>query len=274
VDVSLEPDFQEIINDEPNDRIRNQYTDHMTLGPKYSFIFNNQDINKLKNFIFFRMNLETSGNLLQLLRYPLNAKQDSAGYFTYFGVRYSQYFKSDIDFRFYNVIDKTKSLVYRFYFGVGVPYGNSDVLPLEKGFYAGGSNGMRGWTYRLLGPGSYSNSEDVFDRMGDIQIEANIEYRFPMYKWFKGALFADIGNIWLLEPNESYPGGEIELNDFYKELAIDMGFGFRFDFDFFILRLDVAAKAVNPARPEGNRWVLNKTQFSSLLWNLGIGYPF
>jgi outer membrane protein assembly factor BamA len=93
---------------------------------------------------------------------------------------------------------------------------------------------MRGWPYRLLGPGSYSNPDEYFDRMGDIQIEANLEYRFAVYRFIKSALFADIGNIWLLKEDDSYPGGEFQFDRFYKEFAIDVGLGVRLDFNFFI----------------------------------------
>ena len=274
VEINVKPEYQEIIDDEPNDRIRNQYIDHLILALNYSFVYNNQEINKLKNFFYFRGTIETAGNLLNLLKHPLGAVKDTSGYYTIFGIRYSQYTRGDVDVRYYHIINKDNSLVYRLLLGVGLPYGNSTELPLEKGFYGGGANDMRGWPYRLLGPGSYSNPTDFFDRMGDMQIEANIEYRFPIYKWFKGALFLDIGNVWLLKKNSSYPGGEFEIDDFISELAVDAGFGFRLDFNFFIIRLDAAVKIRDPAQPLRDRWVLDKFQLGSILWNLGIGYPF
>ncbi len=133
---------------------------------------------------------------------------------------------------------------------------------------------MRGWPYRLLGPGSYDNPEDYFDRMGDVQLEANIEFRFPVYSFIKSALFADIGNIWLLKDAESYPGGDFSFDRFYKEFAIDIGLGLRFDFNFFIMRVDFAIPLRDPANPENERWVLDKWQFSDFIINFGIGYPF
>jgi len=172
------------------------------------------------------------------------------------------------------VITRNHSVAYRLFLGTGLSYGNADYLPLEKGYYGGGANGMRGWPYRLLGPGSYENPEDNFDRMGDIQLEANLEYRFPVYSFIKSALFADIGNIWLMKENVSYPGGNFKFNRFYKELAIDVGLGLRLDFDFFILRVDFAIPLRNPAKPENERWVMDDWQFSDIIINFGIGYPF
>jgi outer membrane protein assembly factor BamA len=274
INVHNSPEFQEQIDQEPNDRIRSQYTDHLIFAIRYSFVFNNQDIRRLRNFFYFRGNLELAGNIPYAFQTAFGGKSDSTGNYTIFGIRYSQYVRLDFDMRYYNVITRNNTIVYRLVLGGGIPYGNGEVLPLEKGFYGGGANGMRGWTLRLLGPGSYSNPEDNFDRMGDIQIEGNFEYRFPVYKFFKAALFADIGNIWLLEDNESYPGGKFRFDSFYRELAIDAGLGVRLDFNFFILRVDMAAPIRDPARPEDDRWVFDKLQFNDFLINFGIGYPF
>jgi outer membrane protein assembly factor BamA len=274
VDVTLDPEYEEIINNEPNDRIRNQYTDHLVLGLKYSFIYNNQEINKLKNFIFFRANAEPAGNLLQLISNIFSLPTDTAGYYTINKIRFSQYFRTDFDFRFYQMINSNNSLVYRLFTGIGVPYGNAEVLPLERGFYGGGANGMRAWRLRTLGPGSYNNPDDVFDRMGDLQIELNLEYRFPIYRFLKGAIFADIGNIWLLKKDEAYPGGQFQFSTFHKELAISSGLGLRFDFNFFIVRADFAGRMKDPSLPEGSRWNISTLQFSDFIINIGIGYPF
>jgi outer membrane protein assembly factor BamA len=160
------------------------------------------------------------------------------------------------------------------YTGIGIPYGNAEVLPLEKGFYGGGSNGMRGWVLRRLGPGSYSNPDDTFDKMGDIHLEANVEYRFPVYRFFKLGLFLDAGNIWLLNENESYPGGVFKFGKFYKDIAIDGGLGIRLDFNFFVLRVDAAIPLRDPAMPEDQRWTFSYWQFKDILFNFGIGYPF
>ena len=119
-----------------------------------------------------------------------------------------------------------------------------------------------------------SNPEDNFDRMGDIQLEANVELRFPVYNFIKSALFADIGNIWMMQEDDSYPGGHFDFDRFYKEFAIDVGIGIRLDFNFFIMRVDFAIPLRDPEQPDGERWVLNKWQFNDIIINFGIGYPF
>jgi len=274
VDILPTPEFQEELEQEPNDRIRNQYTDHMIMAMIYSFVLNTQKLTKYQNFLYYRTNVEPAGNLLQLLNVMFGTKSDSADYYTVLGVRYSQYFRNDHDMRYYHFLNRKGSLAFRFYLGIGIPYGNADDLPLEKGFYGGGANGIRAWPYRLLGPGAYYNPDDFFDRMGDLHLETNIEYRFPIYRFIKGAVFADIGNVWLLKENSSYPGGEFNFDTFHKELAIGAGLGARFDFDFFIFRLDFAAKTRDPSRPDGERWVFNGFQFKDVIVNFAIGYPF
>lgn len=267
-------EFQKEIDGLEDDRLRNQYTDHLIMALRYSYIFNNQDIRKLKNFIYFRGNIETSGNLLNLIDHLVDAPKDPSGYYTLLNIRYAQYVRTDIDLRYYWILRNTNSLVFRTILGVGIPYGNTSVLPFEKGFYLGGANGMRGWRFRSLGPGSYTVTEDNLDKSGDIQIEGNIEYRFSIYRFFKGALFVDAGNVYLLKPNETFPGGEFRFNSFIDQLGIDAGFGFRFDFKFFIFRIDPAIKLKDPSKPKGDRWVLEDLQLKNIIWNFGIGYPF
>jgi outer membrane protein assembly factor BamA len=274
INVTLSPEFEQQLNDEPNDLIKNQYTDNLITAIRYSYTYNTQDIRKIQNFFYFKGNVETAGNMLNFGSELFNAKTDSVGHYIMFGIPFAQYVKLDGDFRFFNVITRNNSVAYRLFLGAGLPYGNAEYLPLEKGFYGGGANGMRGWPYRLLGPGSYDNPEDNFDRMGDIQLEANVELRFPVYSFIKSALFADVGNIWLMNKQDSYPGGEFKFDRFYKEFAIDAGLGLRLDFNFFILRVDFAIPLRDPANPENERWVINKWKFSDIIINFGIGYPF
>jgi outer membrane protein assembly factor BamA len=274
INVKLSPEFEQQLEAEPNDRVKSQYTDNLIMAGRYTFTYNTQDIRKIQNFFYFRGNLETAGNLLNFGSKVFNANVDSLGEYILFGIPFAQYVKIDGDFRFFNVITRNNSIAYRFFMGVGYAYGNAQYLPMEKGFYGGGANGMRGWPYRLLGPGSYNDPEDNFDRMGDIQLEGNLELRFPVYSFFKSALFADIGNIWLLKDSDSYPGGKFSLDRFYKEFAIDVGLGLRFDFNFFIMRIDFAIPLRDPSQPENERWVINKWQFSDFIINFGIGYPF
>jgi len=274
VNIDPTPEFAEELEQETNKRLKEQYSDHTIIGLNYSFIFNNQQTKGLKNFEYFRVNIETSGNLVHGLNSLFGTKKSSDGYYEFFGVRYSQYIRVDLDFRqYFKLNEKNNSIVTRYFVGLGLPYLNSDEIPYERGFYAGGANGMRGWIFRELGPGSY-NGADQYERIGDIQLEFNLEYRFPIYKFFHGGLFIDMGNIWTYNESETFPGGKFEFKDFYKEVAADFGLGFRFDFQFFIFRLDFAAPFVNPAFPEDHRWRLDYLQFKDVIGNFGIGYPF
>ncbi len=274
--VKIYPDayFTDTLNNTNDQRVKNQYTDHMVAGLKYTFTFSNQNFNKVKNFVYIRANLETGGNLIYAYDKLANVKKDSV--YTLFGLPYSQYVRPDIDFRFYNVIKNAHSLVYRFYGGIGIPYGNSTLLPFEKAFFAGGANGMRGWKMYSLGPGTYKNiyGDFNYNQIGDIQLEANVEYRFPLYQWIRGAVFFDAGNIWLLQDSPDLPGGKFTFPGFFKQIGLDGGIGIRLDFDFFIFRFDPAIPLFNPSNSKEDQWIFKKMQLKDIIWNFGIGYPF
>jgi outer membrane protein assembly factor BamA len=264
--------FAQILSLEENQRIRDQYSNHLIASIRYSFIFNNQNINKLNDFFYVRANIESSGNMLSALNNtPLITQNENHN--ELLGIRYAQFMRFDIDFRYYRLLNPTNRLVFRTLLGVGLPYGNSRDMPFERSFYAGGANGMRGWQFRELGPGTFSGKANI-ERIGDIQLEANAEYRFPIYNFLKGALFVDVGNIWTINELDYLPGGVFDIDRFYKQLAVDAGFGFRFDFSFFIFRIDTAIPLRIPSNPPGGRWVVDKLRISDSMWQFGIGYPF
>ncbi len=258
--------------------LKSSYDNHLVSVTNYSLIFNNQDIKKAKDFYFFRLNTEISGNLLSGISELTNASKDENGSYMIFGIPFSQYAKVDLDLRYYDIIDKSNTIAYRLFGGVGIPYGNSVALPFEKLFFSGGANSIRAWNVRSLGPGSFvGDSVSRFpNQTGDIKIEANIEYRFKMFWVLEGALFLDVGNVWNLNSDE-FEGGLFRKDSFYKEFAVGSGIGTRFDFSFVIFRLDLGLKLRDPAKLEGDRWVAG---FDELTWrddvviNIGIGYPF
>lgn len=267
--------FDSIINTMKDQAIKAQYSNHVIMGLSYSYIYTDQEIGKQKNFRFLRFNLESSGNMLRLAQTILQAPKGTDGSYTLFNIRYAQYLKTSIDFRYFYNIYKDNSLAFRAFIGIGKAYANSEYLPFEKGFFAGGANGMRGWVLKLMGPGAYRNSLDNnYDRMGDLQLETNFEYRFPIYSVVKGALFADVGNIWLLKANALYPEGVFQTDTFIEELGFDAGFGMRLDFTYFVFRLDAALRMYDPGEEDLNRWVIKKASLGSVVWNFGIGYPF
>lgn len=274
--VKVDPtdDFEKILESETNQRIKDQYTSHLIFGLDYTYIFNNQNIRFLKDFFYFKANIQSSGNLISLFNNTSLIKTVD-NYHEIFGIRYAQYLRFAFDFRYFKYVKGENQIATRFMLGVGVPFGNSNDMPFEKSFYAGGSNGMRGWQFRDLGPGTFNNPDNLnIERIGDIQLEFNLEYRFPIYSIFKGAIFTDIGNIWTMRDNESFAGGKFNFNTFYKQLAADAGLGIRLDISFLLIRVDAALPIVNPEYPEGERWRIRKLQFNDFILNFGIGYPF
>lgn len=256
----------------------NSFQDHITTLSKISATFNNQGLVKKRNLMYLRMSISSSGNILRGLYSVTNQPKDSQGRYLIQDVPFSQFVKLDVDYRFYFQIRKLGKLVYRLAGGVGKPLKNLTSLPYEQSFFGGGPNSNRAWRARTLGPGSYSQPDSVssrYDKIGDIQIESNIEYRFHIFKSFYGAWFADAGNIWLSYKDANKPNGEFKLDNFYKEIAIGSGFGLRYDFSFFVLRLDGAMRVHDPQYVPGKRWVFGtQTLRESAILNFGIGYPF
>jgi outer membrane protein assembly factor BamA len=267
-------DFYKYVNETNDPWLKEQYTDHFIVSSRYNYIFTTQQLNKPVDFIYFNYQLETGGNLVNMVKKLMDAPQSEEGKYQLFGMPYSQYFRGEADFRHYHYLASERTLVLRGLLGLGIPYGNSTSLPFERAFPAGGANDMRGWIYRRLGPGSYATDSIDFDRAGDIKLLGNIEYRFGLYKILKAALFTDIGNVWLMNKSEQFPGGEFRFDRFYEEFAIDAGIGARLDFSFFIIRLDMAAQIRDPFMPDGQRWIFSPEMKSNVVWNFGIGYPF
>lgn len=267
-------DFYKYVNETNDPWLKEQYSDHFILSSRYNYIYSSQQFNKSIDFIYLNYQVETGGNLIKLFSNLTDAPIDSLGRASIFNLPYAQYVRQEFDFRYYHYILSRNTLVLRGYIGLGIPYGNSSVMPYERAFPAGGSNDLRGWIFRRVGPGSFATDTIDFDRAGDIKLLGNIEYRFPIYKILKGAVFTDFGNIWLLNESEQFPGGEFRFNRFYEEIAVDAGIGLRLDFGFFIIRLDWASQIRDPFMSPGDRWITSPAMKSNVVWNLGIGYPF
>jgi outer membrane protein assembly factor BamA len=201
-----------------------------------------------------------------------------------------RFIKGEVEFS-HHIDFKRTELAMRAYAGGGIAYGKAgngyeETLPFYKAFFAGGPNSMRGWQIRQLGLGSstfYTTQPKQLDRFGDIQLEGNIEYRFPLATIFtvkiKSALFADAGNIWNRQLTDTANpkrdvGSDFQLNRFYKEFAVDAGTGLRLDFDYFLIRFDWAYKLRDPQRLENaDKWFY-KMRLSDGQFQLGINYPF
>lgn len=269
------------VNDEFWDRISNTflrytYEDHLIMNMNYSFLLNQQVLGQRRDFWYLRANVESAGNLLSSVSGLWN-EDSGQDYDELLGIRYAQYVKGDVDLRFNNRLDRYTSLVWRFFAGVGYPYGNLDVLPFEKRYFSGGANSIRAWPVRGLGPGSYNEEGARFyNQTADIKLEFNLEYRFKLFWILEGALFMDVGNIWSIREDASPEGGLFDFGTFAEQLAVGTGLGTRFDFNYFIFRFDAGLKTHDPSLPEGERWIpLNRPwTWDDVGFNFAIGYPF
>ncbi|MEA3461991.1 MAG: BamA/TamA family outer membrane protein, partial [Bacteroidota bacterium] len=236
------------------------------------FTFNNTLRTKPHNF-YYQAGIYSSGNLIDVFAGIGKEASDRPYYFL--NNIYSQHIKFTSDFRYY-LHGLKNSFAFRFYAGLGIPYGNSEVLPYVEQFFSGGAYSIRGFTARYVGPGSYYEESDGYiDQSGDIKLESSMEYRFGISKVLKGAFFLDVGNIWLANEDENRPGAEFNIQTFQNELAVGTGFGLRFDFTFFVLRTDLGFPIRNPYETEGKNWLIgDRKMFSDALFYLAIGYPF
>ncbi|WP_418982194.1 BamA/TamA family outer membrane protein [Alistipes sp.] len=276
VDVSyLDPDF---LNDTENLYLVNSYKTQFIAGLTFGYGFNNQLKHLGGNATVIRFNAETAGNLIDglahLFSHPKGSDDDP--YYTIFKIRYSQYFRTDLSLSRKIMLGEKTALAGRLYGGVAMAYGNSTAIPFDRLFYAGGSNSMRGWTPRTLGPGSVPRPDTEFPtQLGDMKLEANLELRFPIWGIVHGATFFDLGNIWFLksDPGQYSDEAVFYLKNFYKQLGFNTGIGLRFDIKFAVLRLDWGIQLHNPNNPVGERWIHN-FRWKNTALNFGVGYPF
>ena len=270
----ISDDFWDYIKDT---YMRYSYEDHLILNTNYTFQYNGQNLSNKHNFWYIKSYFESSGNLVDGLVKLFTKGVPEDGYYKLMGIRYAQYVKTDYDIRFHHIVDKKNAFAYRLFIGVGYPYGNLNVLPFEKMYFSGGANSIRAWPVRGLGPGEFKEDQlDYYNQTADIKLEFNAEYRFKLLWIIEGALFADMGNIWSIRPESAPEGGLFKFNEFYKQIAVGLGTGLRFDFGYFVFRLDVGIKTIDPSMPLGHRWVLgtNPLDWNDLGFNFAIGYPF
>ena len=255
--------------------------EQLIFGPTYKYTYTNTMETAKTNTIFYQGSADLSGNIVGLVT-GANAKDGNQK--EVIGVPFSQYIKLENDFRHYLKLGPGKELASRIIVGAGIPYGNSTQLPFIKQFFVGGTNSIRAFRARTIGPGSYNFEVDdnsfLPDQSGDLKLELNTEFRADLFNIVEGALFVDAGNIWLLNEDEQKPGAAFS-SDFLSELAVGTGVGLRFDLQFLILRTDLAFPIRVPYYEKGNRWVLDQVDFGNSQWrrdnlvfNLAIGYPF
>jgi len=259
------------------------YEDQFIAGGSYSFTYNEQMMAGKKIQYYAHLISEAAGNAFSLAKNIAGEKiiTDSS---KVVGSVYSQFVKLSVDGRVYfNFKDKNK-LAMRLFAGVGKPFGNSSTLPYTKQFFSGGPNSIRAFHINSVGPGTFNQnaiSQGFLQVGGDVKLEMNTEYRFGIYRFLKGALFVDAGNVWLLKSDSLKMGTAFSSSTFMKEIAVGTGLGLRIDVSFFILRFDLAFPLRKLLVDEKYHWVANQIDFRSPTWrknnlilNVAIGYPF
>jgi outer membrane protein assembly factor BamA len=253
------------------------YEPHLISDIRYSMNWSNQKLLKNQNFQDIRFNLETAGNLLYAGFSAIAPNPEDVSY-QVLGVDFAQYIRADIDLRSYIFLYEDISLILRGFAGVGYAYANSNAMPFEKQYFAGGANSIRAWQLKNLGPGSYIDPEESSypNQTGDVKLEFNMEYRFKLFWKLEAALFLDAGNIWSLSSVDDRVGAGFEFNRFYKEIAVGTGGGLRAVFSFLIFRFDLGVPLRSPYAIEGSNWLPRNSGISGndLTFNIAIGYPF
>ena len=258
-----------------------QYTleDQFIVGSNYNFTYTNQMQDKRRHNLYFFGGLETSGNV-----WGLFVKNSAHGDKRLFNIPLTQFVRVETDLRSYYKLNPGVTWANRLNFGYGYAYGSSSLLPFVRQFFAGGSNDIRAFRARSVGPGTYqviNNNTGFADQGGDIKMMLNSELRFKLVSILHGAAFVDAGNIWLRKEDPIRPGSAFKLKNSLDELAVGTGLGLRVDATIFVIRIDGAFPIRKPYLPSGQRWVINDIDFSNKNWrrdnlvlNIGIGYPF
>lgn len=307
---AIEPDFELIL--QQNEFLRR------SIGEQYFFsvLFRNLEYTRTGRAdrrgrsLSFNGQLEVAGAEVSLFNEAVNLFSGDDRVLTpKDGATFAKYALALADVRYQKQYTPQKTFAARFLVAAGRPYGGSDAVPYVKQFFSGGANSMRAWAPRGLGPGGYvdtlslstNNNLQLF-QTGDFRLEFNLEYRFPIASFFRGALFTDIGNIWTFEEDTERPGSQFlfskKANEagtfvnqaFYKQLAASVGTGLRTDLSYFLFRLDVSL----PVRynypqdgfgqplerdgspvPESAYWrSFSRFRLQDLTFQLGLGYPF
>lgn len=276
---SVDPSFQMRMDSIP--AIKNAYQETFIQGERIEYQHFSE---RSRHLLFLKIGMEEAGLIVGGLQNLFNEGQGKV----------AQFVRLDWDTKWYQQFGKNQWIL-RFQGGFGLPYGNSTVLPYIKQFYVGGPYSIRGWLPRYLGPGSYnvqkyqSITDQLFiDQAGDIKIEMNTEFRFPIVQLFrggigvKGAVFMDAGNIWLTYEDKMLPGAQFKLAELGQDIAVSTGAGLRLDLGgIFVVRLDWAFPIKKPYISDQYGWVIRDIQFSDKIWrkenlnlNIAIGYPF
>ena len=242
----------------------------------YTFTYDNSRLKPNKQ-LWWETSVTSAGNVTSLLYAALGKGFDEKNK-KLLGTPYAQFLKLTSEVRMLFKVGEKQHIATRFMGGVLWSYGNQTIAPYSEQFYIGGANSLRAFTVRSIGPGTYNPGQNTkygyLDQTGDIKLEANVEYRFPIFGDLYGATFLDAGNVWLMRKDPNRPGGEFTLKNFAKSLALNTGVGVRYDLTFLVIRLDLGV-ALHVPYETGKSGYYNIPKFKDGLgFHFAIGYPF
>lgn len=241
------------------------------LANSFSYIVNNSSQYFQPDFQQIKGKIEVAGTIPMIIAKMTDMPINQEGERQFFGVSYAQYVKTEVEFIKHWNLQNENVLAFRAFTGVAIPFGNRKTIPFTRSYFAGGANDNRGWRAYSLGPGNSGSRLDFNE--ANFKFALNLEYRFPIVSAFKGALFADAGNIWNIANGNRESSETLDKWTDIEDIALATGFGIRYDFDYFVLRLDVGFKTYDPAKDQGNRW-FKQVKFNEAVLNIGINYPF
>ncbi|MBP5218395.1 MAG: BamA/TamA family outer membrane protein [Bacteroidales bacterium] len=266
-----------------NPFLRDAYQNHFDVGTGVMFYYTTcSDLIPRRSYSYIRYLFDASGNILSMFGSAF--KTDEYGSKLIWGTPFSQYIRNEVTLGRTLVFGRNdnQAIAMRLMGGIGYAYGNSSAMPFEKQFYSGGANSMRGWQARALGPG-FAQRDSAFvipSQTGDIKLEANLEYRFPMFWKVCGAVFLDVGNVWTQREADGDEAVKtrFDFKSLSQSIAANWGYGLRLDLNFLIIRLDMGVKLYDPSMPAENRWYpfgySDDDLDNALTLHFGVGYPF
>ncbi len=271
-------EFDSFLNENP--AIRRSFDEQFIIGFGYTYTRSTKGRGPQRSWLVYTLGGDEGGNIPAGIFGLAEGQRPEDGY-TMLGERFSQFVRLRPEIRWFQLTGaKGNMIAGRLLVHGALAYGNSSTVPYVKQFFSGGTNSLRGFRARSVGPGSYvsdASNNLLIDQVGDVKLEANLEYRFTLSGIFKAAFFADAGNVWLIKEDPQRPGGQLDLDNVVDELAVDAGFGLRIDPEVIVVRLDLAFPLRRPDLPAGDRWVFDDldTRWNrNFILNIAIGYPF
>ena len=267
--------FEEVA--EKNKALLLSLQDQFVPAMEYTYTYDNSSVRSVRNPVWWQTTFTSAGNITsgiyRIFGQPFSEKNKKL-----LGAPFAQFLKLNTDYRYLWKLDRNNAIAARIAGGVLWTYGNSTVAPYNEQFYVGGANSIRAFTVRSIGPGGYHPEKSEFsylDQTGDIRLEANIEYRFRIYKDLHGAVFLDAGNVWLMRYDPERPDAQLRLKTFPKQVALGTGAGLRYDLDFLIFRLDCGVPLHDPYDTGKSGYYNVRGAFwKQLGLHFAIGYPF